>query len=605
MERRKVLRRLLAALWLVGLMVAGYFIGRRGAGAIDRHATPRAEFEPRSGVRGPVANVGRVRRSAEKNVEVAGGQSVGSAVAGPFLFDLDRARTTRGGLEFRVALLDLSRDQVADIWTRLAGSADFDDSVDFDIVVATLGRLAELDADAAMAAVDQTGAAKYRVVASVVSGWARADFDGALSWVRSNADPRMRDGAFITVLDVLAGQSREAALDLWQRVVEDGDLHATAWNLGDIFTRWARESPDEALERALEISGTSGNRSALDGALRHLGRTSPLDGVDWIRSEFEGEEREELLGRFIESWGVSDPSAAVQFIRNSAHGATRAQRLVEVLAKWADVDFEAANEQIDRIEEEGGEGSRELADRARSALVRRGAHSIDSDAFRLALEHIDRPGMFEAVEAHARRLALEDPKRAMEWAREELTDPRQHDAFVSSLLRSWAGAVPAEAAEQLADMDLVDGSGRLYRDLTSIWAERDSGAARAWVDELPRGEERDLAVEGLVEGWLQRDRHEASQFIARLPAGPRRDQFSRREAARQMNGYRDIERSVAAARRIAHPFLREQTFESIFKTWLLDRIKASKAHPYILASPDISEAVRWRVIHRTRERTWH
>ena len=590
LDKRPAGRRWFFAAWLLLVALGSYFVGRQ-VSPDDREPTREqvTAKPPQSGARADQDLAGAEIRTHVADVPAAVHDPLPQKE--PFVLDLDRIRTHRGDLEFRLALLDMNVDEVEDVWDALKEVTDYADVDDFRRASATLARLAELDPALALATVEDAGTAKYRVIASVVSGWARQDPDGALEWIETEADPRMKEGAVAAVLDAMGDLDREGTLELYHRAVEEGRLEAGEWNMGRMFADWAKAAPQEAMARALTLRETTDNDSAVDGVLSAWALSAPDGGIEWIRENMEGDARADALRTLLGTWSEGEPRAAAEFILTAPERDSFQGELWQALGIWSDTDFAAASGWVDAI------ADAELQDAARAELVRRAEHPFDSESFRYALEHLDRPGMFDAVKGHAGRLAAEDPEAALVWADEYLDDPQQRREFIADVFDTWGDELPSDAAKNLDRLPADATRLELHQEVARSWAETEADAARDWVEELPPGPERDRAVEGLVDGWVQKDIPGAGRWIQTFPPGVVRDDLSQREALANM-GKHAIQHSVDAARRIDDPFLRELTFEIMFKMWIRDRSKVADARPFILESPDISEGVRWRILHR-------
>jgi len=116
-----------------------------------------------------------------------------------------------------------------------------------------------------------------------------------------------------------------------------------------------------------------------------------------------------------------------------------------------------------------------------------------------AMDYIDLvPEEMRPVWTHsvASRLAERDPPAALEWI-ESYRGQAEFPSLATAVASSLAQSNPAAALELVATLPLaqqVDAT----RGVAQAWADTDALAARAWVESLPPGPNRDAAVPGLL-----------------------------------------------------------------------------------------------------------
>ena len=116
-----------------------------------------------------------------------------------------------------------------------------------------------------------------------------------------------------------------------------------------------------------------------------------------------------------------------------------------------------------------------------------------------AMEHIDlvpehmRPGWIEAV---ATQLAQRDPAAAIDWIGQYRGQPL-YTSIAPDVASNIVGENPVAALDLLATLPL-ERQMITSRRIARSWAETDPIAARAWVESLPPGEQRDAALPGLL-----------------------------------------------------------------------------------------------------------
>lgn len=116
-------------------------------------------------------------------------------------------------------------------------------------------------------------------------------------------------------------------------------------------------------------------------------------------------------------------------------------------------------------------------------------------------EHMDDPAMRDQLIASAARgLSETDPRGAADWLVRSVRDQSLLADTAQQIVRSWAAAEPAAAADWVASFPSGAARNEALDTLVQLWAAQDSIAARTWANSLPAGPVHESAVAILNRG---------------------------------------------------------------------------------------------------------
>jgi hypothetical protein len=120
--------------------------------------------------------------------------------------------------------------------------------------------------------------------------------------------------------------------------------------------------------------------------------------------------------------------------------------------------------------------------------------------------------------------AAQDPQVAMQWVA-GVADAGLKDQLAASLSVQYARADPVAAiryAMNTIQSDaLLNGS---VANIANAWGQADPAAAAAWVEQLPEGDARRMALAQVIDDWVNSNPNAAAAWIRTLPAGDVREQ---------------------------------------------------------------------------------
>jgi RNA polymerase sigma factor (sigma-70 family) len=91
--------------------------------------------------------------------------------------------------------------------------------------------------------------------------------------------------------------------------------------------------------------------------------------------------------------------------------------------------------------------------------------------------------------------------------------PEKRDEALAIYYRALAENDPEESLRLIANSEFVEDQVKAAWRILKVWAEADPGAAAAWVETLPFGQNRADLVAGVVSGWVEGRPHEVKQVI--------------------------------------------------------------------------------------------
>ena len=192
--------------------------------------------------------------------------------------------------------------------------------------------------------------------------------------------------------------------------------------------------------------------------IRTWAQSAPRAAAEWAAVLPPGSNRHFVLETAAIAWGGSDPAAAAQWAQSLGDEAERTLALTDIAGEAVRSDPTLAIEI-----------ARTLPEAARNEILPRAA----------------------------REWAAPDPVAAADWAR-QIPGQALRASVLAGIATVWSEQDPATAAS-LAVKELPPG--RLQSDtIVSIvqrWAQQSPADAQAWVEQFPKGDLRDAALESL------------------------------------------------------------------------------------------------------------
>lgn len=382
-----------------------------------------------------------------------------------------------------------------------------------------IGQLAATDPDRAFGLIDLLPAKLRKgAEARVVGSTANKDLDKAMQML-SSMQYGNKDAALQQIVRSAASRDFDAALAMV-------DTHGSSTNRETLLRAMIDYAPKERISELIDRMG---------------------DGMDRWQSRF-------AKRNLIQTWARRDPAAAMAWAQLQPEG-QRGEFMGEVAAMSAAEDIDSTASLL---------ASLPAADA--SALARRVSESLASqglidEALAMSAQLPDEEGRRAAQMSALRRLALEEPKRALELAR-QTGDVAVVDALLATTLVRNSGGTLEDAFASAREISNPDSRSSTQRNIAMRWASSDAEAARRTAESLPPGIERDNLYVGLVTS-PDVSADEAEALIGRI------GDLAARQNAEIMLVVRLAEVDVARARALAdsldlQPFMRQQ-LESVLR----------------------------------------
>jgi hypothetical protein len=267
------------------------------------------------------------------------------------------------------------------------------------------------------------------------------------------------------------------------------------------------------IAQALGLPDRLARATRLSAVLRSIG-PMPIEDIlkAYDTALVEPGDVEYLL---LAEWGARhDPKATIDWAQRNGRGGSPAALATSVLA-WARRDPESARHVVDAMP------LVRTRQHARNALIR-GWHESGRTGL---VEYLGglapgQPRQLAISQLTRRMVKRAGAEATIRWAE---SIPGSDAKFRLNVYRRVASALVMVDVERAADWALEVGGGEfgkgLYRRVAVRWAERDGRAAMDWLENLPRGRERDIAVQETYRIWLgSESRDAAREFIAERSA---------------------------------------------------------------------------------------
>jgi len=192
----------------------------------------------------------------------------------------------------------------------------------------------------------------------------------------------------------------------------------------------------------------------------------------------------------IREWARNAPRSAADWASVLPPGANRRFVLETAAIAWGDCDPASAAQWAQGLNDEG-ERSLALADIAGEAVRTEPTLAIE------IARGLPEAARNEILPRAAREWTAQDPAAAVDWAR-QIPEEALRASVLAGIATVWSEQAPAAAAN-LAVKELP--AGRLQSDtIVSIvqrWAQQSPADAQVWVEQFPKGDLRETAMESL------------------------------------------------------------------------------------------------------------
>jgi hypothetical protein len=289
------------------------------------------------------------------------------------------------------------------------------------LILAVMGRWAELDGDSAMhyAEGKLSGDLRAGVIVNVVGSWSEINPGQALKWYQRRhltgqlaswlgaSAPKLMTPIYLG----LAHSDPEAAFSSMVAIEDEEGFRCAVDGMAAAIVGLGRS--EQMLRRTGEISATR-QEVARARVLKHWARVAPADAAAWLLQMNASGERARLIRQVGLAWVMHEPETALEWLLENSADAIRADILREAIALWAQTKPNQA-----------------------ATWLRRLKPGPDTD---------------QAIAALAQQIVHRDPEGAFSWA-STIQNQLMREQTVSSVFAQWAIRHPSEAAERLNKTD--------------------------------------------------------------------------------------------------------------------------------------------------------
>jgi|GEM_PF-1046651 len=373
----------------------------------------------------------------------------------------------------------------------------------------------------------QDPALRATVATALVAKWVNVDLPGFIAFVDEtevnddgNADSlwAVLAPALASALPTLSDEaaSRPELSEVVRRLIEysarKNPEQALAWAkqwlmddtlesaLATIAGEMIKKSPEQALQVFQEIHSSVRRVDAISAIAAVYGATHPAEATTWAKTLESPAERPYAMNAVLVARAEIEPEASAQeFVdfRSKMETAYAAERTAEISKMgMPDIKPHAAGEPLTPEE------------------------AMDSEV----LPSRDDPqiGLLDdAAKAIAENWAETDPAKALQWS--QSLPPALQGDVLQSALTGWASHDPAAAYAYYLKNDSSDAAPA--QPIFNAWAQREPEQAAAQAGQLTDPAVREKAISGVVSGWLDGsgDKSGLAAWVDKLPRQQERD----------------------------------------------------------------------------------
>ncbi len=414
---------------------------------------------------------------------------------------------------------------------------------------------------------------------TVLSGWAEKEPDAALAWVKKTLPVDQQNGALLSIIEGLSNQNPKAAAEWLAGLPGSRDKWVAAMGLLDrlapldpnaalalldqtglsdyrdqgfafIAEVSAAASIPDALSWVQTLSSDKDKQAALRAVVSRLASTQPEQATQFLLSQPDSKQRDELGGTLAETWARQDPQSAAGWVSQLPDGRLRQEAAAGLERSWAPQDPEATANFIMNSLPPG---------EARTSLLRDVAQTWT--------------------------WARSSSPAAMAWAG-QLPAGTDHDAFVAGISQGLAPGDPSQAAPLAASIAPGELQSEAFRMVARFWVFHYGNApdAAAWSATLSPGPTRAAAMAAITRDWALLDPMASGAWLESLPANDARAKAA--EAYVDQTAWCRPDLAAQWVGSIADEATRNDQIENIARAWLKQNPAAAQAWLQQTSLPD-------------------
>ncbi|MGJ8642141.1 MAG: hypothetical protein ACSHX9_01935 [Luteolibacter sp.] len=249
-------------------------------------------------------------------------------------------------------------------------------------------------------------------VMEITELWVSKDPAGALAWAFNLQKGSDRVVASVAMRDW--GRKDPAGVLESIRALESGNPDLANYATHRLFSQWAMDDPEAAMEAAATIADPKQFGEIEAGILAGWGESDPISAAsildNKIKSGSDLSGLTDAFGTIANSYALTDPTAAAKWTNSLPDGAAKSTAVSSLMNSWLSEDPEAASSWLRELEpgqtRDDGIGALVLISRNR------------------------------------------DPQRAFQWA-ESISSPQQRTRLTKLAALSWLSVSPEIARDEL------------------------------------------------------------------------------------------------------------------------------------------------------------
>ncbi|MDX1952967.1 MAG: hypothetical protein SFY81_12365 [Verrucomicrobiota bacterium] len=431
------------------------------------------------------------------------------------------------------------------------------------------------------------------IVNSIATHWATMDLEGALNWVKSMPDGRLKDHALNGLGYQWAQTDPKAAAEYFSSLSKPS---ATGF-LPTLAGQWAAIDPDAALEWSRSLSGNQ-QKQALQQVISAIAMRDPAKAA-MLANQMTGHMKTDVIANVASVWAESDlqgamnwlnglessttkagaiqrmgyalvskdPVAAMELAYTISSGQQRANVLSSMMSQWGNEDLDSAIAYLKEVP-----AGREREQMFQS-LSYQWAQSDPTGAYNHVMTLTEReqqnliPNIFSSW-------AGDNPSAAIAQAQQMPEGPLMTTAL-GAAISTWAGAAPDQAAAFVASLNDENLQSIFVPSVVSQWANTDPGLAKDWVMQFPEGSTKLHVMETLASQWAQQDPVATGEWLTTLPNGQGREKAV--GAFIDSITYNHPETAAQWAESLADESERNMRMENSGRQWLNEDPEAARA----------------------------
>jgi hypothetical protein len=352
---------------------------------------------------------------------------------------------------------------------------------------------------------------RWGLRSTLYSVWAKSDPDAALRSVEGLPVDERRS-AVREIAGVLVEHAPDRALALMEE-------HAAGsrnghWAYRNLFQKWARKDPDDALAGAYQLEDKRARSAALVGVIADLARDDPQAAIEWLDGQESGELISQTKGNLLNQILREDKDAVMRYIE--AQGDSAEVRDILRQLQFSQLGVDADFNEIQSVMTWLGTVATGQTLANKVGDIVKAMVQADPERARSYVDGMD-PGAarLRAINAMADSLVREDPAAAIDFFNSlDFKDERRR--ALSGLSWELAQNDPELAKEfmRASEDPLVERA--LVHQLARSLSEQDRDSALDWAGQIKDSSARENALRNIVSDWVVGDPQAAFDYIGDL-----------------------------------------------------------------------------------------